>query len=79
MLFLYQQWSWWVGETGIVKIFRVGEMGVGEMRQIVGEKGVGEMGVGEMGVIQNLSRRDFVQRRDFVLVGKFTEGILSTL
>ena len=56
MLFLYQQWSWWVGETAIVKVFRVGEtgvgeMGTGEMGQIIGETGVGEMGVGEMGVI----------------------------
>ena len=29
--------------------------------------------------LEKLSRRDFVQKRDFVLVGKFTEGILSTL
>ena len=29
----------------------VGEMGIGEMGQIIGETGVGEMGVGEMGVI----------------------------
>ena len=29
--------------------------------------------------LEKLSRRDFVQRRDFVLVGKFTEGILSSL
>ena len=36
---------------GIVKIFRVGKMGVGEMGQIIGETGVGEMAVGEMGVI----------------------------
>ena len=36
---------------GIVKIFRIGETGVGEMGQIIGETGVGEMGVGEMGVI----------------------------
>ena len=55
MLFLYQQWSWWVGETGIVKIFRVGEtgvgeMGIGEMGQIIGKTGVGQMGVGEMEV-----------------------------
>ena len=47
-IFLYQQW--WVGETGIVKIFRVGEtevgeMGVGEMGQIIGETGVDKMGV----------------------------------
>ena len=45
---LYQQW--WLGETGTVKIFKVGEtgvgkMGVGEMGQIIGETGVGEMGV----------------------------------
>ena len=50
MLLLYQKWSWWVGETGIVKIFRVeemgiGEMGIGKMGQIIGETGVGEMGV----------------------------------
>ena len=49
-IFLYQQL--WVGETGIVKIFRVGEMGVGEMGQIIGKTGVVEMGVCEMGVIQ---------------------------
>ena len=36
---------------GIVKIFRVGKMGVGEMGQIIGETGVGKMGVGKMGVI----------------------------
>ena len=29
--------------------------------------------------LEKISRKDFVQRRDFVLVGKFTEGILSTL
>ena len=57
MLYVYQQWSWWVGETGIVNFFRVGETGVGEkgvgeMGQIIGETGVGEMGVGEMGVIR---------------------------
>ena len=44
ILFLNQQW--WVGETGLVEFFRVGEMRVGEM-------GIGEMGQirGEMGVI----------------------------
>ena len=52
MLFLYQKWSWRVGETGIVKIFRVGEMGIGKMGQIIGETGVGEVAVGEMGVIK---------------------------
>ena len=30
----------------------VGEMGIGEMGQIIGETGVGKMGVGEMGVIR---------------------------
>ena len=34
-----------------MKFFRVGEVGVGEMGQIIGETGVSEMGVGEMGVI----------------------------
>ena len=43
----------WVGETGIVNISDVGEMGegktgVGKMGQIIGETGVGEMRVGEM-------------------------------
>ena len=42
---IYQQW--WV-----VKIFRVGEMRVGKMGQIIGEMGVVEI-VGKMGVIQN--------------------------
>ena len=37
---------------GIVKIFRVGETGVGEMGQIIGKTGVVEMEVGEMGVIR---------------------------
>ena len=32
---------------GIVNISGVGEMGVGEMGQIIGETGVGEMGVGK--------------------------------
>ena len=36
-----------------MKNFRVGETGVGEMGQIIGETGVGKMGVGEMGVIRN--------------------------
>ena len=31
--------------------FRVGEIGVGEMGQIIGETGEGEMEVGEMGMI----------------------------
>ena len=43
ILFFNQQW--WVGETGLVNIFRVGEMGVGKMGQIIGEMGVGKMGV----------------------------------
>ena len=34
---------------GQVKILGVGETGVGEMGQIIGETGVGEMGVGENG------------------------------
>ena len=32
-----------------MNISGVGEMGVGEMGQIIGETGVGEMGVGETG------------------------------
>ena len=40
-----------IGETGLVKFFRVGEMGVGEMGQIIGETGEGEMEVGETEVI----------------------------
>ena len=35
-----------VGETGIQRMSRVGETGVGEMG--IGETGAGEMGVGEM-------------------------------
>ena len=36
----------------------VGETGVGEMGQIIGETGVGEMGVGEMGTsLVNMSYR----------------------
>ena len=43
-----------VGETGIVNISGVGEMGVGktgvgDMGQIIGETGLSEMGVGETG------------------------------
>ena len=34
-----------------MKFFRVGEMGVGEMGQIIGETGEGEMEVGETEVI----------------------------
>ena len=34
-----------------MKFFRVGEMGIGEMGQIIGETGVGEMEVGETEVI----------------------------
>ena len=42
--------------------------------------GRGEGGGGGDSIhLEKLIRRDFVQRRDFVLLGKFTEGILSTL
>ena len=49
-----------LGETGIVNISGVGEIGVGvtgvsEMGQIVGETGVGGMGCGETGTSQIVS------------------------
>ena len=49
ILFLNQQWC--VGETGQVKIFRVGKMGVGEMGVVKMGQIIGEMGVGKMVVI----------------------------
>ena len=39
---------------GIVKIFRVGKMGVGETGQTIGKMGVGEIGVGKVGVILSI-------------------------
>ena len=37
-----------------MNISGVGEMGVGEMGQIIGETGVGEMGVGETGTSRQI-------------------------
>ena len=48
-----------------MNISGVGEMGVGEMGQIIGETGVGEMGVGETGTSLNKDVNEYSNVRIF--------------